>query len=86
MIFSTAYLISVILEALVLCTPVQYSWDKSIPGGVCNGENVAYIVSAVTNLVIDAWVVALPMPKLFGLQMSRTKKLGLVSMFSLGAL
>lgn len=86
MILTMAYLVSVFLEALVLCKPVAYSWDKSIPGGVCTGQNIAYLVAGITNLLIDAWVVVLPMPKLFGLQMSTAKKLGIASMFSLGAL
>lgn len=86
MALTTAYLISVILEALVLCQPVQYSWDKSIPDGTCKGENIAYLVAGITNLVIDAWVVVLPMPKLFSLHMSLTKKLSIASMFGLGAL
>ena len=79
-----AYFISVILEGFVLCKPVQYGWDKSIPDGRCNGENIAYLVAGITNLVIDAFVVALPMPMLFRLQMSLPKKLGVAAMFSLG--
>ncbi|KAI1866346.1 uncharacterized protein JN550_007734 [Neoarthrinium moseri] len=86
MAISLAYLVSVIVEAFALCKPVQYSWDKSIQGGTCTGENLAYLVAGITNLVIDAFIVSLPMPKLFGLQMSLSKKVGVAGMFSLGAL
>ncbi|KAI1505915.1 hypothetical protein F5X99DRAFT_366534 [Biscogniauxia marginata] len=83
---SIAYLASVFAEAFALCTPVEYNWDKSIPGGECHNENLAYLIAGITNLVIDAFIVALPMPMLFGLQMSLTKKLSIAGMFSLGAL
>lgn len=83
---ATAYFISVLLETFVLCTPVQYSWDKGIPGGECKGENTAYLIAGITNLVIDLFIVVLPMPMLFGLQMSLPKRFSIAGMFSLGAM
>ncbi|KAI1487872.1 hypothetical protein F5X96DRAFT_686403 [Biscogniauxia mediterranea] len=86
MALSMAYFISVLLQTFVMCKPVQYVWDKSIPGGHCHGESSSYLASGITNLVIDAFIVGLPMPMFFGLQMSLPKKLSIVGMFSLGAL
>ncbi|KAI1385850.1 uncharacterized protein F4822DRAFT_356071 [Hypoxylon trugodes] len=83
MALSIAYFVSVFLETFVLCKPARYNWDKSIPGE-CNGENSAYLGAGITNLLIDTIIVALPMPMLFGLQMSLPKKLGIAGMFSLG--
>lgn len=82
---SVAYFVSVFLETFLLCTPAAYNWDKSIPGGVCHNQNLAYLLAGITNLVVDAIVVALPMPKLFGLQMNMTKRISIAGMFSLGA-
>ena len=75
-----------LLETFVLCTPVQYSWDKGIPGGECKGENTAYLIAGITDLVIDLFIVVLPMPMLFGLQMSLPKRFSIAGMFSLGAM
>ncbi|OTA81611.1 hypothetical protein M434DRAFT_44502, partial [Hypoxylon sp. CO27-5] len=86
MIITVAYFIMVFLETFVLCKPAQYNWDKSIPGGSCTNQNLAYLIAGITNLIIDAFVVALPMPMLFRLQLTRPKKLSIVAMFSLGAL
>ncbi|KAH8600631.1 hypothetical protein B0O99DRAFT_736691 [Bisporella sp. PMI_857] len=80
-----AYFTMVVLEGFLLCRPVQYNWDKSIAGD-CKGENPAYLVAGITNLIIDAFIVTLPMPMLLGLQMSLSKKLKVTAMFSLGAL
>ncbi|KAI5927096.1 hypothetical protein F4810DRAFT_652294 [Camillea tinctor] len=86
MVVTVAYFLSVFLETFLLCRPVQYSWDKSIPGGTCYNQNLAYLIAGITNLVIDAFVVALPMPMLFRLQMDLSKKISIIAMFSLGAL
>lgn len=77
---------SVLLEAFVLCKPVSYNWDKTIPGGRCANENLAYLLAGITNLLIDAIVVILPIPMLWRLQMPLCKKLGVVGMFGLGAM
>ncbi|KAJ0120497.1 hypothetical protein J7T55_015226 [Diaporthe amygdali] len=87
MLVTVMYLISVICEAFLFCTPVQYNWDKSL-AGTCDvpGQSEAYKAAGSINLVIDAIVVGLPMPKLFGLHMLLSRKLSLASMFSLGAI
>ncbi|KAI1427606.1 hypothetical protein F5Y12DRAFT_142312 [Xylaria sp. FL1777] len=84
MVASVALFIIVFLEAFFLCTPVEYNWDKTIPGGVCN-QGVAFLVSGIMNLIIDAFIVILPMPLLFKLQLPLFKRLGVAVMFSLGA-
>ncbi|KAI2607955.1 hypothetical protein GGR54DRAFT_651941 [Hypoxylon sp. NC1633] len=86
MTISVAYLISVYLELFVLCTPIQYKWDKTIPGGICEGESIAYLVAGITNLLIDVFIVALPMPIPFGLETTPLKRFGVIAMFGLGAL
>lgn len=87
MLVTTLYLISVICEAFLFCSPVEYNWDKTI-AGTCDvsGQSVAFEAAGSINLVIDAFIVALPMPKLFGLQMALSRKLSVASMFSLGAM
>ncbi|VUC26044.1 unnamed protein product [Clonostachys rosea] len=79
------YLVSVIVEAFALCSPVEFNWDKNIPDGNCEHQSVAFLAAAITNLLIDAFIVALPMPMLFGLRMSLQKRLSIAGMFSLGA-
>ncbi|KAI0973693.1 hypothetical protein F4678DRAFT_425557 [Xylaria arbuscula] len=83
MVVSATFFIYVFLTAFVTCTPVQFNWDKSIPGGTC-GQSVPFLVSGILNVVIDAFIVALPMPMLFNLQLSLYKKFSVAVMFSLG--
>ena len=86
MVVSFAYLLSVILETFVLCRPVQYNWDKTIKGTCDKNIMVGYILSGSTNLLLDVIVVVLPMPVLWKLRLPWGKKIGIMAMFSLGAL
>lgn len=85
-ILTSCYFLSVLLEAFVLCKPVSYNWDKTIPGGKCANENLAFLLAGITNLLIDAIVVILPIPMLWRLQMPLIRKLGVLGMFGLGAM
>lgn len=85
MALTACYFVSVLLEGFLLCQPVQFNWDKTIPGE-CHNENLAYLLAGITNLIIDVLVVVLPIPMLWGLQMPLTKKIGVIGMFSLGFL
>ncbi|KAF2008746.1 hypothetical protein BU24DRAFT_321242, partial [Aaosphaeria arxii CBS 175.79] len=85
MVISGLYFTSVLLETFLLCTPVQYNWDKTISGTCSPHSQIAYIIAGATNLVIDVFIVLLPMPILWKLQISWTKKLLVMAMFSLGA-
>ncbi|KAI0884270.1 uncharacterized protein GGS22DRAFT_165255 [Annulohypoxylon maeteangense] len=80
---SVCYFISVLLEAFVLCSPVEFNLDKTISGGERHNQNLAYIMSGITNLVIDVVVVALPMPLIFRLQISTARKVGVAAMSGL---
>lgn len=86
MVVSGCYLISVILEGFLLCTPVQYNWDKSVPGGKCTNQSIAYLLAAITNLIVDTVVVSLPIPLILKLHLSLEKRLGIAAMFGLGFL
>ena len=80
-----AYLAMVILEAFLLCTPVALNWD-AFATGTCVDTRLAFTIAGIVNLVIDATVIALPMPKLWHLQMPLAKKVGLTFIFGIGAL
>ncbi|OJD19070.1 hypothetical protein AJ78_00943 [Emergomyces pasteurianus Ep9510] len=70
------------------CRPVSYNWngwDGEHKGG-CTQRNDLVIAAGAINVVLDAWVIALPIPCLMGLQMSLPRKIEVISMFSLGFL
>ena len=79
-----AFFVSTILASALICRPLSYSWDKSIPGGTCGDQKSLDLYIGIVNLLLDICVVVLPMPVLWGLQMAISKKLMLSGMFGLG--
>ena len=84
MVVSMCYFISVLLETFLLCKPVEYNWNKNIHGTCSKHAKETYLVAGALNLIIDVFIVILPMPMLFQLRMPAAKKVGLIAMFSLG--
>ncbi|KAF2455726.1 hypothetical protein BDY21DRAFT_350155 [Lineolata rhizophorae] len=85
MVLVAAYLIPVLVATFVLCTPVQYNWNRTIEGGKCANQILMFTIAAVFNLVTDLIIVIMPIPMLWGLRVPLAKKLGIIAIFSLGA-
>ncbi|MCJ1263085.1 hypothetical protein MMC22_002955 [Lobaria immixta] len=83
MALTLCYFVSVVLEALLLCRPVPYGWDKSIHG-VCGNQQLGFLLTGIVNLIIDVFIVLLPMPMLWGLQMPLMKKVAISGIFGMG--
>lgn len=72
------------LQLLLLCRPIQYNWDKTIPGGVCGSYEKAYVSAHIIIFCLDFGTAVLPIPILWNLQMETRKKLGISIMFAIG--
>lgn len=72
--------------SLALCTPVAYTWDRSIKGGKCIGVSPVKIISGAVNVAIDAFTVTLPIHEVVKLNMSRKKKLLVSGVFLIGGM
>ncbi|KAL8706966.1 MAG: hypothetical protein Q9201_000014 [Fulgogasparrea decipioides] len=79
-----ASMIAVILSTALICHPVAYQFNRTIPGGHCGNLSTFQRFMAVWNLLADATMVALPMPVLWKLQMQARKKLELSIVFGMG--
>ena len=81
---NAAFFVSTVLAACLICRPLVFSWDHSIPGGKCGDQKKLDLYIGMSNLLMDVTVVLLPMPVLWRLQMAWSKKAVLSGMFSLG--
>ena len=81
---NVANLISVILSVLLICDPILYSYDRTIPGGRCGDLTKFQLYTAIFNLLADFIIVVLPMPMLWRLQMQRKRKIGITLVFGMG--
>lgn len=84
MALTIGYFFVVLLESFLLCRPVQYNWDKTIEG-TCADTSSAFLSAAIINLLIDVCTIVLPLPMLWKLHLPTAKKIGIIAMFSLGA-
>lgn len=66
------------------CLPVALFWDESVEGK-CINRNAFYLASAIINVLGDVAVLFLPIPVVWGLHTSRSKKFSLSFLFLLGA-
>lgn len=83
MLVGVAYCAAVILEALLICIPVRYNWDKSIDGH-CGNSYAAYVSVAIVDLIAELSVIILPMPYVWSLQLPVGKKIALTFIFGIG--
>ncbi|KAI0191908.1 hypothetical protein F4808DRAFT_443422 [Astrocystis sublimbata] len=66
-----------VVTAQVACTPLEYTWDKSIPNGKCVNELLWYQVTAGFNLGADVLILLLPIKTVSKLQTSLAQKIGI---------
>ncbi|KAI1473212.1 uncharacterized protein F4812DRAFT_455027 [Daldinia caldariorum] len=71
------------------CHPVEYGWDKSIPGGTCQDikviSNLAYFTSAYSAF-LDIFFAFYPIPFIMRLNMPLRARVAVASALSLSAL
>ncbi|KAB2569414.1 hypothetical protein DBV05_g11920 [Lasiodiplodia theobromae] len=83
----TATIFMVFFYVLVQCKPIEYSWDKSIPGGHCKDKRILTGLSfgiSAGNIVTDWTCALLPIPLLWNLEMHRNSKIAAGVLLSFG--
>lgn len=76
------YLIEFFLDILK-CSPRERAWNPTIPGHCIFRTNLIYRASF--NVISDVVILALPIAKIWRLQMPRERKIGVSLIFSIGA-
>lgn len=71
---------------LLICTPIAYNWDKTIPGGHCIDETQVLIWVSIPNICLDLAILILPMPVIWKLNTSMNQKIGLTITFLTGSM
>ncbi|KAL9598131.1 MAG: hypothetical protein Q9219_004687 [cf. Caloplaca sp. 3 TL-2023] len=85
--FSICWGVMVIFVCALQCRPIQYNWDKSIQG-TCINASLFFILGSAPNVFTDFVLLALPLPEIWNLHLTRAQKisltgsLGIVSVWS----
>ncbi len=83
---SVGVCVSQVFPTIFQCSPITYTWNKAIVGGHCINVHVMWIVQDVFFLVLDIYVVVLPLPMIWNLQITRPEKIAISGVFLLGSL
>ncbi|KAM0329411.1 hypothetical protein ACHAQA_004718 [Verticillium albo-atrum] len=67
------------------CTPVSSVWDRSNLDRTCINMTAVGYAGAVCSIVEDLVIMALPVPELLKLQLTKKKKIALAIIFALGS-
>lgn len=76
----------VVLTAFLLCRPLAFNWDPTIPGGKCGNQPATFIAVGALNIATDLLVLCLPIPMVWKLQIPRANKIALSGVFGVGFL
>ncbi|KAG8161100.1 hypothetical protein KVR01_009364 [Diaporthe batatas] len=73
--------VSLIVAACFQCTPIEFWWDRTIPGGRCFDVQAFFHAQALPGFVLDFAIMALPLQTIWHLKMPLVKRLALVAVF-----
>ncbi|EXJ84621.1 hypothetical protein A1O3_05291 [Capronia epimyces CBS 606.96] len=81
-----AYIPAFALSIAFHCVPLSYGWTgwTGETQGHCFNLNAFAWGHAIINIILDLWVIFLPIPELLHLHLGRRKKVHLILMFSVG--
>jgi hypothetical protein len=84
-IFNIIIFIIFLVGLFVACSPLDYYWSYAAPvSGTCPDPIDRGLVYPVLNIIMDAWLLILPVSQVWTMCLSWRSKLGVLVMFGLG--
>ncbi|KAI9794955.1 MAG: hypothetical protein M1833_007329 [Piccolia ochrophora] len=81
--FLSAFYLANMVCKIFLCTPRSKIWNRTQEGH-CLDQNAIFWVTSIVNVVTDFYILVLPLPLIWNLQLRAQKKIGLTLVFMLG--
>lgn len=78
-----SYNLASMFATVMQCMPVEHQWDTSVPA-TCIDYFSVVIYSGTTTVLTDFIILGMPIPLIYTLQISKSKKRGLMVVFSWG--
>ncbi|KAH8602063.1 hypothetical protein B0O99DRAFT_680211 [Bisporella sp. PMI_857] len=80
-----AWAIATLVPSIFQCTPIKKAWLPTLPYGNCINLKAWFIGSAAPNILTDIAILMLPIPQIWKLHMSVSKKISITIVFLLGS-
>lgn len=86
--YNAVWGVAFILLAIFQCQPISFYWTgwDGLHEGTCLDANALGWANAITSIILDIWMLAIPLMQLRSLQLHIKKKIGVAIMFSTGTL
>lgn len=81
--FCVAWTIAFGFSVTFSCVPVTYEWDPTVKP-YCIDQILLYRIALITDVIIDALILSLPVPNIWKLQMRTGQKFVIIGLFLLG--
>ncbi|CAI6337187.1 unnamed protein product [Periconia digitata] len=79
-----AWWIAIMALCIWNCSPIAAAWDITITDAKCIATRSIYLGGSVPNVLLDAWIVLIPLPYVWKLHAPLGQRLLLAGMFALG--
>lgn len=84
--FLIANCLATVIAAQLECTPLAFTWDKSIQGGKCFNQILWYQLTNFPNIIGDVMIMILPIRTVWGLKASVGRKAGIATVCLTGCM
>lgn len=84
--FMIANCVGTMVAGCFICRPLEFLWDRTIPGGHCININAWYRWSSLMNILTDVTMLVLPLPVIWKIQTTKKVKIGLTITFTTGSM
>lgn len=82
---SVAWAISIIFVSIFQCTPIEKTWNPTLPGH-CIDLKKSFLGNGVPNMLTDVAILMLPVREVWKVQSTKLQKIQLSFVFLLGSL
>ncbi|KAJ8126867.1 hypothetical protein O1611_g6771 [Lasiodiplodia mahajangana] len=82
--FVASFCTAVTLATIFQCRPVAAAFDPTLTSGTCIDNRVFWYTNAGVSIGTDVIILAIPLPLVFSLRISRLQKAGLTCVFAIG--
>lgn len=82
-IFSTLFSIGLLFGGIFNCDPIAKIWNPRLPGSCLTVGPLAFLTGAL-NVITDIYILILPIPFLWSLNMHYSRKVRIYAIFALG--
>ena len=82
---TVAWMLAALFGAMFQCQPIHAVWDQ-VPDKKCLDLGKYLLFTNITNILIDFGILAMPIPRIWKLNLSKKQKIAISCVFLLGTL